>query len=46
MRISRARARAEKSADPDPAEKFADEAHDLDAVRKTVEDAATVSAGI
>jgi uncharacterized protein YjbI with pentapeptide repeats len=32
-------------ADPDPIEKFAKEAHDLDALRKTVEDAAAVSAG-
>jgi hypothetical protein len=31
---------------PDPAEKFAKQAHDLDAVRKTVEDAASVSTGI
>jgi len=45
-RLSRARARAEKPADPDPAEKFAKQAHDLDAVRKTVEDAASVSTGI
>jgi hypothetical protein len=46
-RLSRARtARAEKlTAPPDPAEKFAKEAHDLDALRKTVEDAAAVSAG-
>jgi hypothetical protein len=32
-------------ADPDPIEKFAKQAHDLDAVRKSVEDAAAVSAG-
>lgn len=44
--LSRARARAEKPADPGPAEKFAKQAHDLDAVRKTVEDAASVSTGI
>ncbi|MDQ6702265.1 MAG: pentapeptide repeat-containing protein [Pseudomonadota bacterium] len=46
-RLSRARAaRTEKpAAPPDPAEKFAKEAHDLDAIRKTVEDAAAVSAG-
>ena len=46
-RLSRARsARAEKpAAPPDPAEKFGKEAHDLDALRKTVEDAAAVSAG-
>jgi uncharacterized protein YjbI with pentapeptide repeats len=46
-RLSRARAaRAEKPAAPaDPGETFAKEAHDLDAVRKTVEDAAAVSAG-
>ena len=31
---------------PDPIEKFATEAHDLDAIRKSVEDAAAVSAGI
>jgi uncharacterized protein YjbI with pentapeptide repeats len=56
MRISRARARAEKpTADPpavpltpaaaghDPAEKFAEKAHDLDAFRKSIEDAASVS---
>lgn len=47
-RLSRVRAaRAEKpAAPPDPAEKFAKEAHDLDAVRKSVEDAAAVSAGL
>jgi hypothetical protein len=45
-RLPRARARAERPADPDPAEKFANQAHDLDAVRKTVEDAASVSTGI
>jgi hypothetical protein len=46
-RLSRARAaRAEKPAAPaDPIEKFAKETHDLDAVRKSVEDAAAVSAG-
>ncbi|HXN88325.1 MAG TPA: hypothetical protein VN890_03055, partial [Methylocella sp.] len=46
-RLSRARAaRAEKPAPPpDPAEKFGKEAHDLDALRKTVEDAASVGAG-
>jgi hypothetical protein len=45
-RLSRARAaRAAKPATPDPVEKFAKEAHDLDALRKTVEDAAAVSAG-
>jgi hypothetical protein len=46
-RLSRARAaRAESpAAPPDPIEKFAKEAHDLDALRKTVEDAAAVSAG-
>src|ERR1700730_14978947 len=46
MRLSRARAaRAEKSAaPPDSVEKFAEKAHEL-AVLKTVEDAATVSAG-
>ncbi|MGB7043586.1 MAG: pentapeptide repeat-containing protein, partial [Methylocella sp.] len=46
-RLSRARAaRAEKpAAPPDPAQKFAGQAHDLDALRKTVEDAAAVSAG-
>jgi hypothetical protein len=45
-RLSRARARAEKpAAPPDPIEQFAKEAHDLDALRKTVEDAAAVSAG-
>jgi hypothetical protein len=32
--------------DPDPAEKLAEQAHDFDAVRKSVEDAASVSAGI
>jgi hypothetical protein len=44
-RLSRARvARAEKPAAPaDPIQKFAEEAHDLDTVRKSVEDAATVS---
>jgi len=31
--------------DPELIEKFAKEAHDLDAVRKSVEDAAAVSAG-
>src|SRR5580700_3075557 len=45
-RLSRARAaRAAKPATPDPVEKFAKEAHDLDVLRKTVEDAAAVSAG-
>jgi hypothetical protein len=44
-RLSRARARADKPADSDPGEKFAKQAHDLDAARKTVEDASTVSAG-
>jgi hypothetical protein len=46
-RLSRARAaRAEKPAvPPDPTEKFAKEAHDLDTLKKTVEDAAAVSAG-
>ena len=46
-RLSRARAvRAEKPAAPsDPAEKFTGQAHDLDAVRKAVEDAAAISAG-
>jgi hypothetical protein len=46
-RLSRARAaRAEKpAAPPDPTEKFAKQAHELDAVRKSVEDAAAVSAG-
>jgi hypothetical protein len=46
-RLSRARAaRAEKpAAPPDPTEEFAKKAHDLDAVRKSVEDAAAVSAG-
>ncbi len=46
-RLSRARAaRAEKPAAPaDPTEQFAKETHDLDAVRKSVEDAAAVSAG-
>jgi hypothetical protein len=46
-RLSRARAaRAEKpAAPPDPIEQFAKEVHDLDALRKTVEDAAAVSAG-
>jgi hypothetical protein len=43
-RLSRAStARAEKS--PSTDEKFAKQAHDLDALRKTVEDAAAVSAG-
>src|SRR5438105_14194558 len=31
--------------DPDPAEKLAEQAHDLAAIGKTVEDAASVSAG-
>jgi Pentapeptide repeats (8 copies) len=46
-RLSRARAaRAERPAPPpDPTEEFAKQAHDLDALRKTVEDAAAVSAG-
>ena len=46
-RLSRARAaRTEKlAAPPDPIEQFANEAHDLDVLRKTVEDAAAVSAG-
>jgi uncharacterized protein YjbI with pentapeptide repeats len=46
-RLSRARAaRTEKPAAPaDPTEQFAKETHDLDAVRKSVEDAAAVSAG-
>jgi hypothetical protein len=46
-RLSRARAaRAEKPAAPaDRTEQFAKETHDLDAVRKSVEDAAAVSAG-
>src|SRR5450631_376585 len=42
-RVSRARARAGQS--PSTDEKFAKQAHDLDALRKSVEDAATVSAG-
>jgi uncharacterized protein YjbI with pentapeptide repeats len=42
-RVSRARARAEQS--PSTDEKFAKQAHDLDALRKTVEDASAVSAG-
>ncbi len=54
MRLSRARAaRVETPAAPDPPapdpeiiEKFAKQAHDLDAVRKSVEDAASVSAGL
>ena len=47
MRLSRARvARAEKSATPDPTGKFVTEAHDLDAARRSVEDAASVSAGL
>ncbi len=47
-RLSRARAaRAEKPAAPaDPIEQFAKKAHDLDAVRKSVEDAAALSAGL
>jgi uncharacterized membrane protein YdbT with pleckstrin-like domain len=46
MRLSRARARAEEpAAPPDPIEKFAEKAHEL-AVLKTVEHAATVSAGL
>src|ERR1700736_570603 len=44
-RLSRARAARAEKAPPDPAEKFAEKAHDLDAVRKSVEDAAAVSAG-
>ncbi len=46
-RLSRMRAaRAERpAAPPDPAETFAKEAYDLDAIRKSVEDAAAVSAG-
>jgi uncharacterized protein YjbI with pentapeptide repeats len=32
--------------DTDPIEKFAEKAHDLDALRKTVEDAASVSTGL
>jgi hypothetical protein len=53
-RLSRARAaREEKPAAPDPpaldpelSEKFAKEAHDLNTIRKSVEDAASVSAGL
>ncbi len=47
-RLSHARAAwAEKlAAAPYPIEKFAKEAHDLAAVRKTVEDAAALSAGL
>jgi len=44
-RARAARARERPAAPPDLAEKFAKEAHDLDAVRKSVEDAAAVSAG-
>ncbi|WP_051335625.1 pentapeptide repeat-containing protein [Methylocapsa acidiphila] len=44
FRLSRARARAEKAAaTPDSTEALAEKAHDLDAARKTLEDAATVS---
>jgi len=43
--LSRARARVEQPA-ADPAEKFVKQAHDLGAVRKAVEDAASVSAGL
>lgn len=51
MRLSRARARAERRAGsskaaPNEAEKFGEKAPDLDAVRKAVEDAASVSAGL
>src|SRR5262249_18011114 len=51
MRLSRARARADQRAEdkpaaPDAAEKFGKQAHDLDAVRKAVDDAASVGAGL
>jgi uncharacterized protein YjbI with pentapeptide repeats len=39
-------ATAPPAADPELSEKFAKKAHDLDAVRKSVEDAASVSAGL
>ncbi|HMF07040.1 MAG TPA: hypothetical protein VKE72_08535, partial [Methylocella sp.] len=51
MRLSRARARADQRAEdkpaaPDTVEKFGKQAHDLDAVRKAVDDAASVGAGL
>src|ERR1700737_1280246 len=53
LRLSRTwAARTENPADPaptadsDPIEKFAEQAHSLDAVRKSVEDAAALSAGL
>jgi hypothetical protein len=45
-RLSRARVAREDKPAASPAEKFAEKAHDLDAVRKSVEDAAVVSAGL
>jgi hypothetical protein len=46
-RISRAAARAGQSpSSPHPLQKFADKVHDLDLVRKSVDDAAAVSAGL
>lgn len=45
-RLSRAAARAEDRPPPHPLKKFADKAHDLDLVRKSVDDAASVSAGL
>jgi hypothetical protein len=44
-RLSRAAARADKPP-PHPLKKFADKARDLDLVRKSVDDAAAVSAGL
>lgn len=46
-RLSRAfSAREKKPVDPHPLKKFADKAYDLDLVRKSVDDAASVSAGL
>jgi len=45
-RLSRAAARAEDKPPPHPLKKFADKARDLDLVRKSVDDAAAVSAGL
>jgi hypothetical protein len=45
-RLSRLAERGDKPTRPHPLAKFADKAHDLDLVRKSVDDAASVSAGL
>jgi uncharacterized protein YjbI with pentapeptide repeats len=45
-RLSRAARRVDEPAAPDPLKKFAEKAHDLDLVRKSVDDAASVSVGL